>query len=97
MPADLTTTNTLLGILAAVGVLEALGLIALVAAGYVLFRRLLAVLEGIEARQIVPVTTRVNAILDDVQEVTASVKSGVDRVDSSLGWVVRLLGRRLGI
>lgn len=97
MPADLTTTNTLLGILAAVGVLEALGLVGLFAGGYVVFRRLLAVLEGIEARQIVPVTTRVNAILDDVQEVTASVKNGVDRVDSSLGWVVRLLGRRLGI
>ncbi|MEQ1573377.1 MAG: hypothetical protein ABL993_03945 [Vicinamibacterales bacterium] len=93
MAPDLTTTNVLLGILAAVSVLEALGLVGLFAAGYVLVRRLLKVIDGIESRQIAPAAARVNAILDDVHDVTTTVKSGVDSIDNSLGWMIRLLRR----
>ena len=93
MTVDLTTTNVLLGIVAAVSVLEALGLVALIVGGGVVFRRLMATIDGIEARQIAPAAARVNAILDDVHDVTSTVKSGVDRVDDSLGWMAWLIRR----
>ncbi len=93
MAPDLTTTNVLLGILAAVSVLEALGLVGLFAAGYLLVRRFLKVIEGIESRQIAPAAARVNAILDNVHGVTTTVRSGVDSIDNSLGWMIRLLRR----
>jgi hypothetical protein len=90
---DLSTTNVLLGIMAAVSLLQALGLVALFLAGWIVVRRLLRVLQEIEARQIQPAATRVNAILDDVREVTSTVKSGVDNVGGSFGWLLRLARR----
>jgi hypothetical protein len=39
---------------------------------------------GIEARQVAPAMMRVNAILDDVKDVTAKVKSETERVDNAI-------------
>ena len=64
---DLTTTNVLLGIMAAVSLLEAAALIALIGGGLLMYRRLTRLLAGIEERQITPVVTRVNSILDDIK------------------------------
>lgn len=41
MAPDLTTTNALLGIMAAVSLLEALALLALLGGGLVLYRRMM--------------------------------------------------------
>ena len=90
---DLSTTNVLLGILAAVSVLEALALLALFAGGFIVVRRLLRLIKDIEANQIAPAAARVNAILDDVREVTSTVKSGVDSAGHSVSWLVRLARR----
>ena len=86
MTVDLTTTNVLLGILATVSVLEALVAIALMAAVFLLIRRMTTVIEGIEVRQVAPVATRVNAILDDVKEVTACAKNAAERAERVTGW-----------
>ena len=86
MTVDLTTTNVLLGILATVSVLEALVAIALMAALFMLIRRMTIAIEGIEVRQVAPVTNRVNAILDDVKEVTACAKNAAARADRVAGW-----------
>ena len=64
---DLTTTNVLLGIMAAVSLLEAAAVIALLGGGFLLYRRLTRLIEGIEQRQISPVVSRVNSILDDLK------------------------------
>ncbi len=93
MAPDLTTTNMLLGILAAVAVLEALAAIGLFVGGFFAVRRLRKAIDGIESRQIAPAAARVNAILDDVQGVTATVKSRVEGMDESVGWVIRLVRR----
>jgi len=86
MTVDLTTTNVLLGILAAISVLEALVAIALMAAVFMLIRRVTLAIEGIEVRQVAPVTRRVNAILDDVKDVTACAKNAAERADRFAGW-----------
>jgi hypothetical protein len=91
MTGELGTTNLLLGIMAAVSVLEALVIIGAGIAGFVVYRKITALVDqgmvlasGIEARQVAPAMMRVNAILDDVKDVTATVKSETERVDHAI-------------
>jgi hypothetical protein len=95
MAPDLSTTNALLGIMAVVSVLEALALIAIIGGGLLFYRRLAQVIAGIEERHIAPVSTRVNAILDDVKGVSTVVRGATDAADStvrsSLDWLLRRL------
>lgn len=91
MTPELGTTNLLLGIMAAVSVLEALVIIGIGIAGFMAYSRVTAlvekatgIVEGIEARQVAPAMVRVHAILDDVKGVTAKVKEETDRVDHAI-------------
>jgi len=84
MEANLGTTNLLLGIMAAVSVLEALLLIGVGVAGFLVYRRVMAMINELEARQIAPAIARVNAILDDVKQVSSKVKDEAERVDTAL-------------
>jgi hypothetical protein len=84
MEAQLGTTNLLLGIMAAVSVLQALMLIGAAIVGWTLYQRTTALLADLEQRHVVPVMSTVNAILDDVRGVTATVKEETDRVDYAL-------------
>jgi hypothetical protein len=91
MTGELGTTNLLLGIMAAASVLEALVIIGAGIAGVVVYRRVTALVDramvlasGLEARQVAPAMMRVNAILDDVKDVTATVRSETERVDQAI-------------
>ena len=84
MAGNLGTTNLLLGIMAAVSVLEALVVIGLGVAAFMVYRRVMDLVNGLEMRQIAPAMTRVNAILDDVKQVSAKVKEETDRVDVAI-------------
>jgi hypothetical protein len=83
MEANLATTNLLLGIMAAVSVIEALLLVGVGIAAFVLYRRVTDLVAGFEQR-VAPSMLRVNAILDDVKDVTAKVKEETDRVDHAI-------------
>ena len=63
MSAELGTTNLLLGIMAAASVLEALVIIGMGIAGFMAYRRVMVLVDGIETRQVAPAMARVNAIL----------------------------------
>jgi hypothetical protein len=80
----LGTTNLLLGIMAAVSVVEALAIMGLGIAGFMVYRRVMDLVNGLETRQIAPAMGRVNAILDDVKVVTAKVKEETERVDQAI-------------
>jgi hypothetical protein len=84
MDANLGTTNLLLGIMAGVSVLEALVIIGMGVAGYVIFRRVSDLLTTLESRHVAPAMLRVNAILDDVKDVTATVREETERVDNAI-------------
>ena len=84
MSGELGTTNLLLGIMAAVSVLEALVIIGLGVAGFVAYRRVMEVVNGLESRQVAPAMARVNAILDDVKAVSTRVKEETERVDQAI-------------
>jgi len=84
MSGELATTNVLLGIMAAVSVLEALVIIGIGVAGYMVTKKVMALVNGLEERQVAPAMARVNAILDDVKEVSAKVKAETERVDTAI-------------
>jgi len=84
MEGNLGTTNLLLGIMAAVSVLEALLLIGAGVAGFLIYRRVMTLIGELEMRQIAPAMSRVNAILDDVKQVSTKVKDEAERVDTAL-------------
>jgi len=84
MTPNLETTNLMLGIIAAVSVLEALLLIGMGIFGLRAYKRVMTLVEGLEARQIDPAMTRVNAVLEDLKSVSATVKEETERVDYAL-------------
>ena len=87
MQASLTTTNVLLGILAVVSLLEALAIIGFFLGAFLVYRRIVRVIGGIQERQVAPTAARVNAILDDIKDVTSTVKDEAARAE----WVVSRL------
>jgi len=84
MTGNLATTNLILGIIAAVSVLEALLLIGLGVAGFMAYRRAMSLINGLEERHVAPAMVRVNAILDDMRSVSAKVKEEAERVDEAI-------------
>ena len=84
MAGNLGTTNLLLGIMAVVSVLEALVVIGLGVAGWMMYRQVMELVNGLEQRHLVPLRARVDGILDDVKDVTERVKEETDRVDHAI-------------
>jgi pyrimidine operon attenuation protein/uracil phosphoribosyltransferase len=80
----LDTTNVMLGIMAAVSVLEALLLIGVGVGGFLVYRRVMTLVNELEQRQVAPAMARVNAILDDVKVVSETVKEETHRVDHAI-------------
>jgi hypothetical protein len=83
MPGDLSTTNLMLGLMAAVSVLEAIVLAATGIAAVLAFRRVMRVMAAIET-EVVPTMARLHAILDDVKDVTSRVRDETERVDQAI-------------
>lgn len=81
---DLHTTNLLLGIMAAVSVLEALLLIGMGIAAYIAYSRVTGLVADLEKRQIAPLRERLEAILADVKDVTARVSEQTERMDHAI-------------
>ena len=84
MSGELGTTNLLLGIMAAASVLEALVIIGVGVAGFMAYRKVMVLVDGIETRQVAPAMAHVNAILDDVKTVTAKVREETERLDHAI-------------
>ncbi len=63
MEVDLSTTNVLLGIMAGVSVLQALVLIGAGIGGFMAYRRVMQLINDLEARQIAPLREKVEGIL----------------------------------
>jgi gas vesicle protein len=81
---DLHTTNILLGIMAAVSVLEALLVIGMGIGGFIAYRRVMQLVADLEGRQIAPLREKVDAILLDIKSVTARVSQQSERVDHAI-------------
>jgi hypothetical protein len=80
----LETTNILIGIMAGVAVLQALVLIGVAIGAFMAYRRVMTLLNELEARQIAPLRARVDGILANVQSVTSRVSHQTERVDHAI-------------
>ncbi|CAN5739881.1 hypothetical protein BH24ACI5_BH24ACI5_15780 [soil metagenome] len=88
MTGDLGTTNMWLAIMAIVSVLEALLLIGIGVAGFLAYRRVMQLVNDLEARQIAPLREKVDAILGDVKTVTARVSQQTERVNHAISGTI---------
>src|SRR5262249_26334536 len=79
-----STTNLLLGIMAAVSVLEGLLLIGTGVAMWICYRRVMELVAGLESRHVQPTMVRINAILGDVKDVTAKRREETERMDHAI-------------
>jgi hypothetical protein len=81
---DLSPLSTPLWIMAALSILEALLLIGIGIGGYLVYSRVMTLVNDLEARQIAPIREKVDAILVDVKTVTARVAHQTERVDDAV-------------
>jgi uncharacterized protein YoxC len=93
--ANLDTTNLLLGVIAAVSVLEALLLIAVGVMAFKLYRQTIETVREIEQRQVAPLTAKVqalmgtvDAILVDVNGITSRLNQQSERVNSAISTTI---------
>jgi hypothetical protein len=86
--ADLGTTNTALIVMAVVSVLEALLLIGIVVGWFLVYRRVMTLVNEFEVRQIAPLREKMDAILGDVKTVTARVSEQTERVDQAINGTI---------
>ena|SRR5438270_14063657 len=77
-----------LWIMAVVSVLQALLLIGIGVAGFLVYSRVMALINDLEARQIAPIREKVDAILADVKGVTARVSQQTERVDHAISGTI---------
>ena len=88
MGGNLETTNVILLVMAIVSVLEALLLIGLGVGGFIIYRRVMQLVNDLEARQIAPLREKVDAILTDVKAVTARVSTQTERVNHAISGTI---------
>jgi hypothetical protein len=84
MGGDISSLATPLWIMAGLGILEALLLIGIGVGGYLMYARVMALVNDLEARQIAPIREKVDAILVDVKTVTSRVAHQTERVDHAV-------------
>ena len=84
MPGDLNSLSVPLWIMAVVSVLQFLLVIGLGVAGYLVYSRVMTLINDLEARQIAPLRERVDAILADVKGITALVSQQTERMDHAI-------------
>jgi hypothetical protein len=73
-----------LWIMAAVSLFEALLLIGIGIGGYLVYSRVMTLVNDLETRQIAPLREKVDAILADVHTVTSRVAHQTERVDQAV-------------
>jgi hypothetical protein len=81
---DVGSLSIPLWIMAIVSILEALVLIGIGVAGYLVYSRVTTLVTDLEARQITPIREKVDAILVDVKAITARASHQAERVDHAI-------------
>ena len=81
---DVGSLSIPLWIMAVVSILEALVLIGMGVAAYLVYSRVMTLVTDIEARQITPIREKVDAILVDVKAISARASHQAERVDHAI-------------
>ena len=84
MSGDISSLAVPLWIMAGLSIVEALLLIGVGIGGYLMYSRVMTLVNDLEKRQIEPIREKVDAILGDVKTVTARVAHQTERVDEAV-------------
>lgn len=84
MPTDLQTTNMWLAVGAIAVAIQTLMLLAAAFMGFRLYRKFETTMDDLETRYVQPAEARVNALIDDVQDLTARMRRVDDAVRTKL-------------
>ena len=85
---DLQTTNWLIGIIAVASAIQALFLIGGAIVGYRLYRETTRTMAQLEAQHVEPLRRQLDAILADVNRITARVSEQTERVDDAINGTI---------
>jgi hypothetical protein len=99
MPTNLDTTNTWLAVMAIAVVVQTLLMISVAVGAYVAMRRAGERLQRLEDRHLAPISARVAAVADDMQEVITRVRRADDGVRAGiakLDTVAHVAGHAIG-
>ena len=91
--ASLSTINVWLAILALISVAELAALVGAAIVGVRMYRRAAHAMSEIETRHVAPLSARVNALLDDLDDVTARVRQADDNMRTAINVVQRTVDR----
>jgi hypothetical protein len=80
MQPDLSTTNLILGIMAAVSVLQALVLIGAGIAGFMVYRRVMDVINGLEQRVDHAIRSTMDRVDDTADRLRTNVRAKTSRI-----------------
>ena len=81
---DVNSLSIPLWIMAVVSMLQALLLIGIGVGGFVVYTRVMTLVNDLEARQIAPLREKADAIMADVKAITARVSQQTERVDHAI-------------
>jgi hypothetical protein len=84
MQTELDTLTNWVAVLAVAGAVQTLLLLGGVVAGFIAWRRAMASIEAIEQRHIAPISARVSAVVDDIQDVTQRIRHADDAMKHKL-------------
>ena len=84
MNLDLGTTNTFLAVIAIASALQVLMFIGIGVGGFLVYRRVMQLVNDLETRQIAPLREKVDAILVDVKGITSRVHQQTERVSDAV-------------
>jgi hypothetical protein len=85
---DLQTTNWLIGVIAVASAIQSLMLIGAAIVGYRLYRETARAVGELETQHIEPLRRQLDAILVDVQRITARVSDRTERVDNAINGTI---------
>ena len=89
MPGSLDTTNTMLAIIAAVSVLQALVLLGVGIAGFKLYKSATETLRELDEKRVKPLAAKVDGILVQVHAITDRVQRRAEKVEAAIDDTVR--------
>ena len=82
--ADLTWTNTWLGILAVISLIQFLTMCVAGFLAYRMYQKTMATIETVERVHIAPLRVRVDSLLDQVQQMTETVRHTQESISDAL-------------
>jgi|SRR5215471_14944020 len=88
MSGDINTLAVPLWIMAALSIMEALVLIAMAIGGYLMYSRVMTLVNELETRHVAPLRDKADAILADVKVVTARVAHQTERMDDAINGTI---------